>query len=265
MESRSMSVSLKIMIVVSFFVMILVNALANLLPINGMDTGAVSDAFPNLFAPAGITFAIWGLIYLLLAGYVLYQTVFTKGAADSAIPRTKIGILFSASSIANALWIFAWHYQRMPVTLALMLVILICLILINLETRQAKLTKPEAFLIRLPFSVYFGWITVAAIANTTVLLVSLGWKGLGLSETLWTIGVLAVGILIGTSTVINNRDAAYGLVFIWAYIGIIIKHTSPEGFAGKYSAIIGAAVACIVWMLAAEIYMIFRRKKKSVL
>jgi hypothetical protein len=228
---------IRIITAVLFLLMVLVNALANTLPINGVQTGEVSDSFPNLFAPAGITFAIWGLIYLLLAGYSLYQIgLFQKkdSVLNGELVR-KIGILFSVSSLANILWIFAWHYYKIPLTMVLMIIILVCLIMINLETRKYNLSLRDKFFVRLPFSIYFGWITVATIANVTTLLVSIGWDGFGISEPVWTVIIIVVGLAIAVLTIIRNKDIAYGLVIIWAYIGILIKHTAETGFAGAYT------------------------------
>lgn len=243
--------------------MIVVNSLANILPINDIDTGQVSDSYPNLFAPAGSTFAIWGLIYLLLAGYTLYQLGIFQG--NTTIDKTellnKIGILFSVSSIANASWIFAWHYDIIPLSMLLMVVILICLILINQLTSREQFSKNEYFFIRLPFSVYFGWITVATIANAIVLLVSWGWKDFILSDAAWTVIVIAIGLFIGLATMLKNRDVAYGLAIVWAYSGILLKHTSPEGFGSQYPTIINTTIVCIVLLLLAEAYLLISKKK----
>ncbi len=260
MDNKAMGSKLKILVAVTYLVMILANWLAVWLPINGMDTGAVSDAYPNLFAPAGTTFAIWGLIYLLLAGSVLYQTVLNKNQADSELSYKMIGTLFFISSLANAAWIFAWHYLQIPLTILLMLVILICLILINRQTSKAALSKKEILFMQIPFSIYFGWITVATIANVTVLLVSLGWKGAGFSETVWTIVALGAGLVIGIAVMLTNRDAAYGLVLIWAYSGILNKHLLPEGFNGQYPIVIYAVIFCLGLLAFAEAYLIFGKK-----
>lgn len=206
--------------------MITVNALANILPINGRNTGEVSDAYKNLFAPAGITFSIWGLIYLLLAGYTLYQLgIFHKENYNKNEELlNKIGIYFSISSIANVAWILTWHYDLIGLSMVLMLVILCCLILINQNLKKENyLSTRDNIFIRIPFSIYFGWITVATIANATTLLVSFDWKGFGISEPIWTIIILVVGMFIGIATILKNRDIAYGLVIIWAYFGIWIK------------------------------------------
>jgi hypothetical protein len=265
MEREQTDTMIKIIVAVTFLAMVVVNALANILPINGVNTGQVSDSYPNLFAPAGLTFAIWGLIYLLLAGYTLYHIGVLRGSTD--IIRTgllrKIGILFSVSSIANAAWIFSWHYGMIPLSMLLMVVILACLILINRMTSSERFSSGEYVFIRLPFSVYFGWITVATIANATILLVSLGWGGFGLTETTWTLIMLTAGLIIAVATMLKNRDIAYGLVIVWAYAGIWLRHTSSEGFGGQYPAVITTTIACIVLLLLAEAYLLISKRKKG--
>jgi len=243
--------------------MVIVNALANILPINGITTGQISDSYTNLFAPAGWAFAIWGLIYLLLAGYTLYQLGVFQDTATSVKTGllNKIGILFSISSLANAAWIFAWHYQIIPLSLLLIVVILVCLILINQRINKEQLSTTEKLFIGLPFSVYFGWITVATIANATTLLVSLNWQGFGLTEPTWAVIVIILGFLIGAVTMLKNRDIAYGLVIVWAYAGILSKHISPDGFGGQYPVIINTTILCIGLLLLSEVYILISQKR----
>jgi len=263
MGNKAGKAAVKIITTVTFLGMVAVNALANILPLNGVNTGQVSEAYPNLFAPAALTFAIWGLIYLLLAGFTLYQLGLFQGYKYAVKTELLhlIGIIFSISSLDNAAWIFAWHYNLILLSMQLMIVILVCLIAINQIINKEMLTLREKIFIRLPFSVYFGWITVAAIANATVLLVSRGWNGFGIPEAVWAITMIIVGMLIGAATTIRNRDAAYGLVLVWAYSGILIKHTSAGGFSGRYPAIIAAVVVCIILLLAAVIYSYFARPR----
>lgn len=249
---------LSIMTAASYILMVTVNALANILPINGVNTGQVSDAYPNLFAPAGVTFSIWGVIYILLGIHVLYQLGLfrDKGLAAHRTGPETLARLFILSSLANAVWIFAWHFGLIGLSLILMLVILVCLILISLMTRPETMTPRERFMVRLPFSGYFGWITVATIANVTTWLVSLGWQGFGIPETTWTVLVIGTGLLIGISTMLTRRDAAYGLVLIWAYGGIYLKHTSAEGFSGMYPPVITMVLACLALLVAAEAWLL---------
>lgn len=248
----------KISVALAYIVMIIVNYLANALPINNIDTGAVSDLYPNLFAPAGITFSIWGIIYLLLGLFVLYQFgTFKKISLKEDKLLNKISIYFIVSSVFNALWIFSWHYGLLWVSIIFMLGILFCLIKINLLIRENK--SKDFFFLSLPFSIYFGWITVATIANFTALLVSFGWSGFGVSESIWMIAILLVGTIIGILTSIRNKDIAYILVFAWAYFGIIIKHTSSVGFNNQYPEIITAASICIALFLITIGYLLFRK------
>lgn len=246
---------------VTFLAMITVNALANILPINGVDTGQVSDSYGNLFAPSGFTFSIWGLIYLLLAGYTLYQFGLFRDKKEkmNSVLIEKVGLYFIITSLANIFWIFSWHYMLMGLTLFFMLVILIFLIKIADLLNKEKLNSKEKNFMLVPFSVYFGWITVATIANVTVFLVSIGWDGFGIIESTWTVIILLAGLAIGTARLIKDKNIAYGLVLVWAYFGIYIKHTSPDGFGGMYSGVITTVVICLLVFLAANAYVFFNR------
>lgn len=263
MDINKENFPIKVTAAITYLIMVIVNALANILPINGVPTGEVSDMYGNLFAPAGVTFAIWGVIYFLLLLYAIYQFgIFQKEVYPQREELfKKIGIYFSISSILNSIWIFLWHYYLIEISLIFIIGMLICLILINQQTKKADLSFKDKFFIRLPFSIYFGWLTVATIANVTTALVKVGWGGFGISETVWTIIVLVVGLLIGALTILRNKDFFYGLVLIWAYVGIYIKHTSASGFDGNYQSIITTVVVCLVFFVLAEVYMLYRGKK----
>lgn len=234
----------KIFAAVFYVAMIVVNFLANGLPINNRSTGEISDAYFNLFAPAGITFSIWGLIYLLLGGYVIYQ--FKKTTQEREGLLKKINFLFIATSLANILWIFSWHYDYIGLSVVLMLALLTLLIQIANLLRSEQFTSGEKLFIKTPFSVYFGWITVATIANITVFLVSVGWKGFGIADFIWTSVILFVGALIGIARLHKDKNIAYGLVLIWAYLGILFKHISASGFDGKYPSVIVTVSLCLI-------------------
>lgn len=255
----------KALVVVTYVAMIAMNALANALPINGRTTGAVSDAYPNLFAPAGLTFSIWGVIYLLLGAHVLYQLgLFRRpGTSDRAALLNRVGVLFSATSVVNLSWILAWHYDLIGLSTALLATMLVLLIVITRTTLRADLSPRERWLVRLPFSVYFGWITVATIANITVWLVSLGWNGFGISDATWAVLIIAVGAIISTAVILRDRDIAYGLVFVWAYLGITIKHLSAAGFDGAYPQVITTALIGIAVFIAAGAVVLLRRRTRS--
>ena len=180
----------------------------------------------------------------MLAGYVVYQFVRSDRENDRFF--NKINILFIATSLANVLWIFAWHYDYIGVSVIIMAALLILLIKIADLLRTKQFTGLEKLFISAPFHIYFGWITVAAIANVTVFLVSMGWTGFGIADFIWTSIILLVGALIGILRMRKDRSVIYGFVLIWAYIGILIKHISASGFDGQYPSIIATVVLCLV-------------------
>ncbi|MFA7300822.1 MAG: tryptophan-rich sensory protein [Candidatus Shapirobacteria bacterium] len=248
---------IKLMVLVSYIVMIVVNALANILPINNLTTGEVSDSFPNLFAPTGLTFSIWGVIYLLLGTYSLYQ-LFSKKINSTL--SNQINTLFIINAFINSVWIFAWHYKIIWLTVLLMLALLITLIKIADVLNKEKLSIKEKLLYKVPFGIYFGWITVATIANITGFLVSLGWSGFGLSETFWMVLVLFVGVVISSWRMHKDSNLAYGLVPVWAYYGIWLKHTMPSGFNNSYPTIITTVIICIVLLIISNVTLVARKK-----
>jgi len=198
-----------------FGAMVYMNYLANSLPINGKTTGQLSDGYPNLFVPSGITFSIWGIIYLLLAVYCVVQ--YLPASKEMAI---KISWLFIISCVFNGLWIVAWHYQKLTLSLLIMIGLLISLVIINLQLKELPMGVLKA-----AFGVYLGWICIATIANVTALLVDTGWGGMGISQEAWTIIMIAIGTLIVSLTVMRIENPFIGLSVVWAFTGIIIKRS----------------------------------------
>ena len=228
---KSQLKSLSILNLLSFVSIVIVNYLAVTLPLNNKTTGVLSDQYPNLFVPVGLTFSIWGIIYLLLGIFIVYQLVyaFKKDTQNSSFLE-KIGILFFVSCLANFTWIFAWHFEMVPLSLFIMLILLISLIVIyqKLNIGRSEASKSEKYLVHLPFSVYLGWITIATIANTTALLVNLNWNRLGLSEPFWTIVVIIIGLVISLMMLFYRKDIFYSLVVDWALLGILIKRLTVD-------------------------------------
>jgi hypothetical protein len=251
---------LSVLNLLGFLGTVVVNGLANALPIGGKNTGELSDLYPNLFVPAGLTFSIWGIIYVLLAIFVVYGlvTAFRKDAETAF--NGKAGIYFFLSCLANIGWIFAWHYRVVPLSLVMMLVLLGCLLAIYLRLRVGKADAPksEKYLVHLPFSVYLGWITVATIANVTALLVDIGWNGFGLSEQFWAVAVILVAIAITLAVLFTRRDIYYSLVVDWALLGILIKRLAVNTTPDQTVVVISIAGMAII--TAGIIAQIIRRK-----
>lgn len=225
MNERGHDMIRQISNVVAFLIMLVVNILANALPIAGRGTGEISDLFPVLFTPAGYAFSIWGVIYLGLGAFVIYQAL----PSQRAHPRLRrVGYWFVANALLNASWIFLWHNLLITLSMAVMLGLLITLIVIyrRLETgRDPRVSSAEKWLARLPFSIYFGWISVATIANASIMLYNLGWRGEPLDEQTWAALVIAVAAAIGVFMIFQRREAAFPLVLVWAFVAIFVNQT----------------------------------------
>lgn len=204
-------------------VMITINGLANALPIHGQTTGEISDRFQVYFVPAGYVFSIWGLIYLGLLGFAVYQLL-PKQRDDRRLLR--IGHWFLLSCLANSLWILLWHYEFFPLTVVVMLILLISLIAIylRLDIGRVQVAAITRWLVDIPFSVYLGWITVATVANVTVLLSYWNWNGWDISAQAWAVIMLVIAAGIAAIIGFTRRDLAYDLVIVWAFVGIAVKH-----------------------------------------
>jgi len=204
---------IKFLNVILFCGMVVMNYLANALPLNNKTTGQLSDTYPNLFVPAGITFSIWGVIYLLLAIFCILQ--FTPSNQTSV---NKIGWAFALSCLFNALWIVCWHFEKVPLSLVVMTGLFLSLIYVN-----AQLASESPGIIKAAFGIYLGWICIATIANVTALLVFYKWNGLGIPEQAWTIIMILAGACIAILAMYKYRNPFIGLSVIWAFTGIIIK------------------------------------------
>jgi benzodiazapine receptor len=204
---------------------IVVNGLANALPINGQTTGEISDRFRVYFVPAGYVFSIWGLIYLALIAFAVYQAL----PAQRENPHLRrIGYLFALSCVANSAWIFLWHYELFELTLVAMFGLLLSLIAVylRLDIGRVRVSTAEKWLVHIPFSIYLGWITVATIANVTSVLYYLNWNGWGIRPEVWAVIMLVVGACIASAVSISRGDIAYVLVIVWAFAGIAVKHAA---------------------------------------
>lgn len=252
----------QILNILAFIGVIIVNILANALPINGYTTGELSDMYPNLFVPAGLTFSIWGVIYLLLLGFIISQSLslFNRKPTPDFVER--IGGFFLVNSLANMAWIVVWHYQMPIVALGIMFVILISLISIyqNLEIGKRKISKRELWTAHIPFSVYLGWISIATIANFTTVLVDMGWQAGTIGEANWAIIMMIVGGALGFFFLTIRKDVALGLVLAWAIIGIYIKRSMTEPSQDNVETV---ALTIAVLLLIYSIYTLIRNLRKA--
>lgn len=216
---------------VAFAIVILLNFLSNALPINGQTMPEISAKYPSLFTPAGFTFAIWGAIYLGLLVFVIWQALPAQRASDKV---ARLSTWFQINCLMNAVWIVVWHYDLLALSLLVMFVILATLILIYRTLIAAIDTAPftEHLVLYLPFSLYAGWITLATIANASVLQTSNGWDYVWLTAVQWTLLKLAVAGAIGARMVLKYRDPVFGAVVIWGAYGISVMQSATPAVSG---------------------------------
>ncbi len=187
--------------------------------LNGQNTADISAAHPTLVTPAGFTFSIWGVIYVLLFVFILFQLL-PRHRQDSF--NSQVSYLFILSSIFNIAWLFLWQYDYIVASVPMILALLASLIVIYLRLHIGRSQVPlkEKLSVHLPFSVYLGWITMASIADAAAALVSVNWDGFGVSPTIWALVVIVVALMITLTVLETRRDVAYGLVIVWALVGI---------------------------------------------
>jgi hypothetical protein len=217
----------QIMVVLTTVLVITVNVLANTLPLNGLNTGEISDSFDVYFIPAGYVFSIWGVIYIGLILFAIYQ------ASPKRIenPRfVRIGYWVVLGNLANAAWIFFWHYQFFGWSLVAMLTLLISLLFTyeGLRKKNDDPTPSEFWFASVPFSIYLGWISVATIANFSNVLYYYGWNQFGISAEAWMLIILAVVVALAWAMSIRRQDVAYLMVLLWAIFGITVKFPAVE-------------------------------------
>lgn len=233
------------------------NVLANALPLNGLNTGEISNRFAVYFVPAGYVFSIWGLIYVGWLAFAIYQL----GAARRENPRLRaVGCLFALSGVANMAWLWFWHHEQFAVTVIVMLVLLATLIAIYVRLGIGRIqpaSEAERWCVDIPFSLYLGWITVATIANVTTAIAALAPAIPDGTAQVWALIMIAVTVVLSAIVGITRRDVAYLLVIVWALVGIAIKHADVTAVA------IGARVAAGLVGAVTAMALTTRRRVKG--
>lgn len=233
----------------AFVAMIGMNAAADLVPLGGVTTAQVSEAYPTLFTPVGITFSIWGLIYTLMAVFVVYQLGVGKACFDGAALRRDMGPWFIISCAMNILWLLCWHFGLLILSLLFMAGLLISVATMACRTnfKHEQLIAGKASVIGI--QLYFGWIVAATIANVSVVLVSLGWDGAGMAAEFWTVLMLMAAICLGVALSAVNGMPIASIAVVWAFAGIVSKHAAVGGYNMEYPIIIAVAVLGMIIVL----------------
>jgi len=244
---------------IGYIMVIAVNAMASLNMLNGKSPANISEKYSNLFTPAGITFSIWGIIYLSLLGFIIYQLWLAfsgKHQPELEVFMERLRAWWLFTCLANTCWLFTWHYELLPLSMLIMIVLLVSLFAIHMNFNIAiqKVSWPEKLFIHIPFSLYLGWICVATVANIGALNVYLGGSGTSIT---WTIFLILICTVTVSLLVIKRKNITIGIVALWALCGIILKRqeaAGPEAFP--------LTIACIVAMVLIVLTALIQLMKK---
>jgi hypothetical protein len=221
---------------------IVFNSIASSGGINGNTVGGISDKYDTLFTPAGYAFSIWGIIYLGLIAFAIFQLrrAFSKDKESDFI--LQAGPWMTVANIANILWLYAWLNEHIGLSLVMMLVILVSLLILVIRLNMERWDAPFPILVFVwwPIGIYTGWIAVATIANVSSFLVSLEWMAL-LSAEGWTVLMILVAVLLNLAIILLRNMREFAAVGIWALLAISVRHwdSIPEL---QWTALIGAIV-----------------------
>ncbi len=234
--------------VAALVVVFVFNYLSNALPLNNLTQGEISyELYPVLLTPAPYVFSIWGPIYLLLSGFVIYQLLpkYREGPYINAV-----GLLFAVSSLFSIFWLLAWHYLQIPLSLVFMVLLLITLVVVYLRiNRVVTAGSPwDKIFIKLSFNLYLAWISAATLVNLNVFLYHQGWLGLGFGAILFTMLMILIGAGIALVMLFLRGDYVFVLVFAWAFIGIAVRHGNEIFTLTTVAALVGAVLLfCTGW------------------
>ncbi len=243
--------ALKIVNTVFFAAMIIITVLANVIPI-GMGTAAdIPGKYPSLFVPAPFTFAITGVIYLLMALFILYQWGLLGSRYASERDTERIGIWFAFSCAMNIGRILSLNGNLIALSFVFTVGLLTSLAVIGRKINRNERTGLGYIAVNVGFDAYLGWAIAASAVNAGMLLVSLGWDGFGMSETVWTSISLVTVAVVGSLPLLIGRKWFTSFALIWAYAGLLARHVGMTGFAGEYPTIITFSITGIIIMTLA--------------
>ena len=242
-------------VVIFYLLTILMNYISQAIPFNGQTNGEVSDKYATLITPAGYAFSIWGVIFLALGAYAYFQAFVADSSTkiyDSIAPWLIVAF------IATSAWLPVFQYEMISFSVIFMLIILGSLIQISIMlTKDRTMSRRENALVRIPFGLYLGWISVATIVNISVLAKYTQWNLLGISEANWLLIMITVGFVLAVLVSVATGNLVYSLVFVWAFVAIAVKHFDENALM-QFS--LGAAVILLIVGLGLLIRQFKQRK-----
>lgn len=244
----------QVIVAVSFVVTLVINWLATTGVLGGLSTREIATRYPISFLPANFTFGIWGVIYLALGAYTVYQVL----PSQREQPRQRaVGWLVALTGLFNCLWLVTFQNTLFAASMVAMLALLATLIITytRLDVGRVPVSTTTRAFVTLPISLYLGWITVATIANAAYVLFDAGWDGFSIPGATWAVIMLLVASALTLVIVLTRHDIAYLLVVVWAFYGIWVRQAETPEVAGV------AGVAALVLLAVALISFVAQRRR----
>ncbi|KAG1689315.1 hypothetical protein DVH05_002383 [Phytophthora capsici] len=192
--------------------------------------GPMARRYDTLITPAPYAFSIWGFIYTFLAATVVVDCFWPSLSFFTSAPNANVlRTFFAVSCLMNMAWIVFFTNEYVNVaTLTLVILWLSLFALyahIVTERRDTGFDLKRFVVSELGLTVYFAWTCAATLINFAVTAQYIAGDYLSFSSYVALLSVLAVVTL---STVIYEGDVAFGLVVIWALVGLAVKNTTLE-------------------------------------
>lgn len=234
--------------IVALVFTLVTNSVSEAIPLNGQTSAQIANRLPIFFVPANYVFSIWGIIYTLLIGFIVYQAL--PSQRENPYLR-KIGYWFALTCVANGIWLVLFHYNLFALSMLTMIILLVALIVIytRIAVGQGTVSNATRWCIQIPFSTYLGWITVATVANAAYVLYDAQWNGFGISGEVWAAIMLVVATGITLTIIVTRRDIAYSAVLLWALVGIVIKQSAAPLVAGTAVVVAIVILLTLLWRL----------------
>ena len=242
--------------IITFSATLYVNYLAGTGELNNLSSAEISAFYPTLFTPAGFTFSIWGIIYLLNLSFVLVQVY--KLIKCSGDFNKRLNMTYILVCAFNMLWLYSFHYQLLLASVIIMVGMLSSLIYTVVITNSSRTQSKISYVEFVVFSVYLGWISVATIANISIWLVDLGFTHN--NPSIIAMMVMSVGVALAIWQNYRMKNYWYGLVIIWAFYGIYVARSTD--FANGANAVMIAALAGMALVMVSSFYHLSRKLLK---
>ncbi|MGG6270864.1 tryptophan-rich sensory protein [Leptolyngbya sp. AN03gr2] len=223
-RNSSFTVFLQVATLVSIFAAIVINALSNAFPVGGLNIGAIANTILGgvLITPQNYAFAIWGVIYIGLIGFGIYQFLPSQ-RFNSHLLKLRAPIIWA--SVFQIVWVYLFQFRQFWLSVLFMFGILLNLVAAYIWSRFPKnrVSREEKWLARIPIGIYLGWISVASIVNVASALYASGWNGFGISPVIWTVLMILIAAVISAIIAIRYGDIAFTGVIVWAFVAIAVR------------------------------------------